>query len=245
MLDIRTFAGIELGPGTLYSAITRLVENGWIKPQEAQGRQRPYQLTARGLQHLQEQLESMRQFGKTRAEEVAYRMNFRLRLVRGLLRLYPAEWRAEYGEELEALLALRPLTPYVFVDVALSATRERLPREVWSLCGATLFVWTVLGIVVNNTTPLSQQAFDQYRHVWEFVVFLTGCWTALRNRRQSPSWAAAKAAFDMTFPTPPRPGFEWFPIIAAVGLAEACWLVFLGGLAGRGIAFFWPRLRVN
>jgi len=32
MLDIQTFAGIELGPGTLYGAITRLVDHGsWRK----------------------------------------------------------------------------------------------------------------------------------------------------------------------------------------------------------------------
>jgi DNA-binding PadR family transcriptional regulator len=61
MVDVSRFSGIELGPGTLYSAITRLVENGWIEPEQAQGRQRPYRLTSRGLQHLQAQLESMRQ----------------------------------------------------------------------------------------------------------------------------------------------------------------------------------------
>ena len=60
MLDISAFSGIALGPGTLYSAITRLVENGWIEPEETHGRQRPYRLTSRGLQHLQEQLERMR-----------------------------------------------------------------------------------------------------------------------------------------------------------------------------------------
>jgi len=60
MQDIATFADIELGPGTLYTAITRLVENGWIEPQRAAGRQRPYQLTAKGLEHLQAQLERMR-----------------------------------------------------------------------------------------------------------------------------------------------------------------------------------------
>ncbi len=64
MLDVRTFAGIELGPGTLYSAITRLVENGWIRPQEAQGRQRPYELTGKGTEHLREQLESIREIAK-------------------------------------------------------------------------------------------------------------------------------------------------------------------------------------
>jgi DNA-binding PadR family transcriptional regulator len=64
MLDIRTFAGIELGPGTLYGAITRLVDNGWIEPQQSHGRQRPYQISGSGLEHLRTQLESMRQLAK-------------------------------------------------------------------------------------------------------------------------------------------------------------------------------------
>ncbi len=61
MLDVSTFSGVELGPGTLYSAIARLVENGWMEPEEPHGRQRPYRLTGRGLQHLRAQLEKMRQ----------------------------------------------------------------------------------------------------------------------------------------------------------------------------------------
>jgi len=64
MLDIQTFAGIELGPGTLYGAITRLVDHGWIEPQQEQGRQRPYRITGIGLQHLRTQLEGMRQLAK-------------------------------------------------------------------------------------------------------------------------------------------------------------------------------------
>src|ERR1700723_347611 len=60
MQDVATFSGVELGPGTLYTAITRLVDSGWIKPQRAAGRQRPYQLTTSGLEHLQAQLERMR-----------------------------------------------------------------------------------------------------------------------------------------------------------------------------------------
>jgi hypothetical protein len=35
-----------------------------------------------------------------------------------LLRAYPASWRSEYGEELEALLLARPLTFAVAFDVA-------------------------------------------------------------------------------------------------------------------------------
>lgn len=60
MLDVAAFAGVEIGPGTLYTAISRLVENGWIKPLAASGRQRPYQLTGAGSQHLRRQLEQMR-----------------------------------------------------------------------------------------------------------------------------------------------------------------------------------------
>jgi len=60
MEDIAGNAGIELGPGTLYGAITRLVENGWIEPLEQSGRQRPYHLTPAGVQYLSSQLEAMR-----------------------------------------------------------------------------------------------------------------------------------------------------------------------------------------
>jgi DNA-binding PadR family transcriptional regulator len=60
MTDISTFAGVQLGPGTLYSAISRLVEMGWIEPCEERGRQRPYRLTPQGLRHLQDQLQQMR-----------------------------------------------------------------------------------------------------------------------------------------------------------------------------------------
>jgi DNA-binding PadR family transcriptional regulator len=59
MQDIQMFSGVQLGPGTLYSAITRLVEKGWIKPGAERGRQRPYRLTTTGIRHLESQLEQM------------------------------------------------------------------------------------------------------------------------------------------------------------------------------------------
>jgi DNA-binding PadR family transcriptional regulator len=62
--DIAAFAGVELGPGTLYAAITRLVEDKWIVPLGEQGRQRPYQITDAGLKHLQTQLEKMQQLAR-------------------------------------------------------------------------------------------------------------------------------------------------------------------------------------
>jgi DNA-binding PadR family transcriptional regulator len=59
MEDIQTFANVRLGPGTLYGAITRLEERGWIRPVRSQDRRQPYRLTAAGQQYLEEQLASL------------------------------------------------------------------------------------------------------------------------------------------------------------------------------------------
>ncbi len=60
MSDIDTFADVRLGPGTLYTAITRLVEKKFIAPVSSPGRQRPYRLTAQGATKLAAQLNDMR-----------------------------------------------------------------------------------------------------------------------------------------------------------------------------------------
>jgi DNA-binding PadR family transcriptional regulator len=65
MEDIQTFAGVRLGPGTLYGAITRLEERGWIRGLDSPNRRRPYRLTAEGRRHLQEELASLGQIVKT------------------------------------------------------------------------------------------------------------------------------------------------------------------------------------
>ena len=63
--DIEQFAGVRLGPGTLYGAITRLEEKGWIRPVESDDRRRPYRLTAAGRKHLQEELDALSQIVRT------------------------------------------------------------------------------------------------------------------------------------------------------------------------------------
>ena len=50
--DIEGFAGIGLGPGTLYGAITRLEEWGLIEPMSSDDRRRPYRITAAGAEAL-------------------------------------------------------------------------------------------------------------------------------------------------------------------------------------------------
>jgi len=65
MEDIESFAHVRLGPGTLYGAITRLEQHGWIRPVESKDRRQPYCLTAAGKRHLEEQLSTLDQVVRT------------------------------------------------------------------------------------------------------------------------------------------------------------------------------------
>lgn len=58
MEDIRRFANVALGPGTLYGAITRLEERGWIRPVRPNDRRQPYTITGAGRRHLAERINS-------------------------------------------------------------------------------------------------------------------------------------------------------------------------------------------
>src|SRR3954454_16625313 len=58
--DIEGFAGVRLGPGTLYGAIARLEERGLIEPVGASGRRRPYRMTAAGSDALAATLAELR-----------------------------------------------------------------------------------------------------------------------------------------------------------------------------------------
>jgi DNA-binding PadR family transcriptional regulator len=48
--DIQEMCGARLGPGTLYGAIARLEQQGWIEPLPAEDRRKPYRLTQPGQQ---------------------------------------------------------------------------------------------------------------------------------------------------------------------------------------------------
>ncbi len=62
MEDIAAFSGVRLGPGTLYGALARLEQKGWIGALPAQERRRPYRLTSAGEAILREQLASLDKF---------------------------------------------------------------------------------------------------------------------------------------------------------------------------------------
>jgi DNA-binding PadR family transcriptional regulator len=54
--DIERFAGVTLGPGTLYGVLARLEDAGLVKPLPAEERRHPYEITAEGTVALTDQL---------------------------------------------------------------------------------------------------------------------------------------------------------------------------------------------
>ncbi len=63
--DIARICGTRLGPGTLYGAIARLEQQGWIEPLRAQDRRRPYRITAEGERVLRAKVITLQKFART------------------------------------------------------------------------------------------------------------------------------------------------------------------------------------
>ena len=73
--DIEAFAGVRLGPGTLYGAIGRLEQRGAIEALPAEGRTRPYRLSETGARELEEALGELRVIVQEGTERLARRRN--------------------------------------------------------------------------------------------------------------------------------------------------------------------------
>lgn len=65
ILDIERFAGLRLGPGTLYGAITRLERQKWIRRVSADDRRQPYAITSAGREYLAAQIDQLNKVVKT------------------------------------------------------------------------------------------------------------------------------------------------------------------------------------
>ncbi len=62
MEDIESTAGVHLGPGTLYGALSRLEQVGYIEALPSVDRRRPYRLTTQGAAFLRQYLASLEKF---------------------------------------------------------------------------------------------------------------------------------------------------------------------------------------
>jgi len=62
MEDIEATSGVHLGPGTLYGALARLEQVGFIEALPADDRRRPYRLTVQGTAFLRQYLKSLERF---------------------------------------------------------------------------------------------------------------------------------------------------------------------------------------
>lgn len=62
--DIEGLCGTRLGPGTLYGAIARLEQQGWIEPLPAEERRQPYRITPNGLKVLRAKLTTLEHFAR-------------------------------------------------------------------------------------------------------------------------------------------------------------------------------------
>jgi DNA-binding HxlR family transcriptional regulator len=95
---------VEVTTGTLYGALRRLLEDGWIErfDQEDTSREKQaYRLTAVGRRHLEMELERMKQVMKVAAARLRQRANMLLRQAYSMgLVLYPADFRAQFGAEM-------------------------------------------------------------------------------------------------------------------------------------------------
>jgi DNA-binding PadR family transcriptional regulator len=58
--DIDAFAGVALGPGTLYGALTRLEQRGLVEAVPSEDRRRPYRITGAGADALRDYLRHAR-----------------------------------------------------------------------------------------------------------------------------------------------------------------------------------------
>jgi DNA-binding PadR family transcriptional regulator len=71
LLDVEQYAGVRMGPGTLYGAISRLESEGLIEPLAAEGRRRPYRISDGGRSVLAGRLRGLEQTVRTGLSRVA------------------------------------------------------------------------------------------------------------------------------------------------------------------------------
>jgi hypothetical protein len=139
-------------------------------------------------------------------------MTARRRVVDLLLRIYPREWRREYGAELAELLVTSRIDVRAVVDVLWHGFRQRVRSDPAVLLGIAAMLGSLALLIANLVSP---RPFGGWTTVLEpsamtvpgvrvsavvgdvFSILFVACgWWTYRRRRGTPSqagWAAAAA----------------------------------------------------
>jgi hypothetical protein len=119
-------------------------------------------------------------------------------VVRTLLRLYPADWRREYGPELMDMLLVRPLTAAIIADVLWNGLRRRLPATEPATILGLVMMLAVLIELLQNKSIISPQTSNLYI----LTLVAGGAWTHLRHggRLSRSGRAAVRIAFIAGIP---------------------------------------------
>ncbi len=69
--DIEDFAGVKLGPGTLYGCLAKLEEAGLVEALPSEARRHPYRITPSGICAIEERLSESARIAKIGLKRIA------------------------------------------------------------------------------------------------------------------------------------------------------------------------------
>lgn len=190
-------------------------------------------------------------------------MNLKSRLVAALVHIYPAQWRREYGSELEDMLLTRPLDAPAIADVVWSGIRQRVRSADLATCLGLAAMLVVAGTFASGLPVLepSRMTFPAVdipplrSNLYALFLVLCGCAIHLRSQT-SPSRtgvAAMKISFIAGLPIvvagllllagvarPDAHAYSpggWHVLIAPIARLGESWIWgSVGGTLGRAIA---------
>ena len=128
---IEQHSGDNLEPGTLYGALARLEQRGWIIA--LHGRDSLYQLTEGGKEVLEnyriaihERQERIGVLARNTFFKASTTKERTMKLLTWIIKLYPRAWRVRYETEMLAVLEAHTVTLWTIFDLFFSAIDARL-----------------------------------------------------------------------------------------------------------------------
>ena len=119
------------------------------------------------------------------------------KVIKLLVRAYPAVWRRSYGEELVALLEERPLTLTIIRDVFQNGLLQRARHAgAWQLGGIALAMWLIAGTSLNSIRVFPQWGYALFWQMNVCALLAIGYASVVRDHKSriASALAAGKAS---------------------------------------------------